>query len=255
MRIGGWLTFPVAAITIAVAVGCGSVETRSSEAPAQDPSTSVSPKLGSTDTTDAVPTDMGEASDPVPAAKEMSVFSRPRTEADVLPGGLDLPFRLECTEWHLAHGWCLGDPIPEESRLLLSGLGVTNLSLYAWPTTKGGVCLAFVGEGGGSCIRDFADGKTRVQYMGIDPDHTGSGYPSTFIGLVPDDVVAAQIQVDGVAQAAIVESNALFYELPDGSCTNWAFESLTVTYRDGSSNMVPIRWHAGPGNADKPCPT
>jgi hypothetical protein len=87
MRIGGWLTFPLAAITLAVAVGCGSVEARSSEAPAQDPSTSVSSTdtLGSTDTTEAAPTDIGVASDPVPAVKEMSVFSQPRTEADPLP--------------------------------------------------------------------------------------------------------------------------------------------------------------------------
>jgi hypothetical protein len=63
------------------------------------------------------------------------------------------------------------------------------------------------------------------------------------------------VQVDGVAQPAIVESNAIFYELPDGSCTNWAFESLTATYGDGSSNTVPIRWHNdGPGNAPAPCP-
>jgi hypothetical protein len=257
MRIGGWLTFPFAAITIAVAVGCGSVETRSSKAPAQDPSTSVSSTdtLGSTDPTDAVPTDMGGASDPVPAAKEMSVFSRPRTEADVLPGGLDLPYRLECAEWNLAHGGCLGDPIPDESRLLFPGLGVRNTSLYAWPTTTGGVCWAWVGEGAGGCIRDFADDKTRVAFMGIDPDHPGSGYPGTLVGVLPDDVVAAQVQVDGVPQAAIVESNGVFYELPDGSCTNWAFESLTATYRDGSSNMVPIRWHDGPGNTPAPCPT
>jgi hypothetical protein len=90
MRIGGWLTFPLAAIALAVAVGCGSVETRSSEVPAQDPSTSVSSidTLGSTAKTDAAPIDTGGASDPVPAVKEMSVFSQPRTEADVLPSEL-----------------------------------------------------------------------------------------------------------------------------------------------------------------------
>jgi hypothetical protein len=210
--------------------------------------------LGSTAKTDAAPIDTGGASDPVPAVKEMSVFSQPRTEADVLPS--ELSYRLKghegCPDAHLPVG-CPGDPLPEESRLLLSGLGVRSMSLYAWPTTKGWVCWAWA-EGAGGCLRDFADGKTRVAFMGIDPDDGGIGYPGTLVGVVPDDVKAAQVQVDGVTQAAIVEGNGVFYELPDGSCTNWAFESLAATYRDGTSNTVPIRWHHGPGNAPAPCP-
>ena len=83
MRITGWLRLPLAAMILAMAVGCGSVETRSSDSPVET--------LSSTDTTDPAPTDGGDASDSVPAVKEMSVFSRPRTEADVLPGGLGLP--------------------------------------------------------------------------------------------------------------------------------------------------------------------
>jgi hypothetical protein len=91
--------------------------------------------------------------------------------------------------------------------------------------------------------------------MGIDPDNEGIGYPATLVGVVPDDVTAAEVQVRGVAQAAIVESNGIFYELPDGSCTNWSFESLTATRRDGSSNMVPTKWHDGLGNTPEPCPS
>jgi hypothetical protein len=241
------------------------VDTRSSEAPAQDPSTAVSSTdtLGltgasdtaPTETSDAAPTDAGDASASVPAVKEMSVFSRPRTEADVLPGGLGLPFGMHCTEWHRAHGGCPGHAIGDESRLLLSGLGVRGMKLYAWPTMNGWVCWSWVGEGGGGCLHDFAQAPMRIAYGGVDPDHLGSGYPGTLVGVVADDVVAAQVQVDGVAQAAIVKSNGLFYELPDGSCTNWAFESLTATYRDGTSKTVPIRWHDGPGNTPAPCPT
>jgi len=112
-----------------------------------------------------------------------------------------------------------------------------------------------VGEGGGGCLHDFAETKTRIGYLGIDPDQPGSGHPGTLIGVVPDDVVAAQVQVDGVAQVATVESNGIFYELPSGSCTNWAFESLTATYLDGGSESTPITWHDGPGNTPEPCPT
>jgi hypothetical protein len=57
MRIGGWITFPLAVITLGVTVSCGSVDARSDRAPGQEPSTSISSTdtLGSTDT-DAAPT-------------------------------------------------------------------------------------------------------------------------------------------------------------------------------------------------------
>jgi hypothetical protein len=248
MRIGGWITFPLAAISLGVAVRCGNVDARSSEAPGQDSPTSVS----SSDTLDS--TDTTNAAQSGPAIEEMSVFSRPRTEADVLPS--ELSYLLQphaCTEWHRAHGGCLGEPLPDESRLLLSGLGVRSTSLYAWPTTKGWVCWARA-EGGGGCVRDFADAKaTRVAFMGIDPDNEGVGYPGTLVGVVPDDVAAAEVQVRGVRHAAIVDANGIFYELPDGSCTNWAFESLTATYRDGSSDTVPIEWHHGARELPETC--
>jgi hypothetical protein len=251
MPIGRWISLPLAAISLVITVGCGSVDTRLSSAGTTD--------TAPTETTDVAPTDTGDASDFVPAVEEMSVFSRPRTEADLLPGGVGLPFRMHCpdVDWFLrVHGVCPGEALGDKSRLLLSGLGVRDESLYAWPTSNGWVCWTWGREGGGACVSHFTEAdEMRVDYAGIDPDHTGSGYPGTLIGIVPDDVVAAQVQVDGVAQAAIVESNAIFYELPDGACTNWAFESLTATYRDGSSNTVPIRWHNGPGNTPTPCPT
>ena len=132
-------------------------------------------------------------------------------------------------------------------------------SLYAWPTTKGGVCWAWDQEGSGGydgaggCIRDFPQAEMRIVFMGIDPDDDGIGAPGTLAGVVPDDVAGAQVQVRGVAQAAIVERNGIFYELPDGSCTFWAFESLTATYRDGSSDTVPVKWHHGSSELPETC--
>jgi hypothetical protein len=247
MRICGWIAIAGAAMSLALAVGCGSTGTRSSGAAGQDPSTSVS----SVDT--APSTETTDAPHSVPAADEMSVFSRRRTEADVIPS--ELSYRLQpqtCTEWLRAHGHCLGDAIPDESRLLLSDLGVKKSSLYAWPTTKGWVCWAW-DEGAGGCLPDFAHGETRVAFSGIDPDDEGLGYPGTLVGVVPDDVAAAEVQVRGVGDTALVQSNGIFYELPDGSCTNWAFESLTATYRDGSSVSVPIEWHHGSRELPETC--
>ena len=89
--------------------------------------------------------------------------------------------------------------------------------------------------------------------MGIDPDEEGVGYPGTLVSIVPDDVVSAEVQVRGVHHAAIVESNGVFYELTDSSCTMRAFESLTVTFRDGSSTTDPLEWHHGGNELPETC--
>jgi hypothetical protein len=89
--------------------------------------------------------------------------------------------------------------------------------------------------------------------MGIDPDEEGVGAPGTLLGVVPDDVVAVDVQVRGEQQAAVVQGNGFFYELPDGSCTNWAFESFTVRYRDGSADTPPIEWHQGREELPETC--
>jgi hypothetical protein len=229
-----------------VLVGCGSADTRSSEAAGQDPSTSVSSVDASS------PTDTTDAPQSLPAVDDMSVFSRPRTEADVVPS--ELSYRLEvqrCSERERVRLGCPGDPIGDESGLLLSGLGVRRTSLYAWPTTNGWVCWAWA-EGAGGCLSHFTQ-EHRVPFMGIDPDADGRGYPGTLVGVVPDDVAAAEVQVRRVRRAAIVQSNGIFYELPDGSCTYWALESLTTKYQDGSSDTDPIEWHEGSSGLPETC--
>ena len=88
--------------------------------------------------------------------------------------------------------------------------------------------------------------------MGIDPDTDGVGAPGALMGLVPDDVSAVTVKIGGVEQEqpAVIKDNGVFYELADGSCSFWAFESLTTTYRDGTSDTVPLHWHIG----DEPMP-
>jgi L-ascorbate metabolism protein UlaG (beta-lactamase superfamily) len=115
---------------------------------------------------------------------------------------------------------------------------VRKTKLYAWPTTNGWVCWAWA-EGAGGCLHDFAHGESRTAFTGIDPDELGVGYPGTLVGVAPDDVEAAEVQVQSVRFAATVERNGIFYELPDGSCTNWVFESLTETYCGGGSHTRP----------------
>jgi hypothetical protein len=235
------------ALTTALALGCGAVNKSSSEGAGGDSSSSVS----------GVEDSASEAVDAprVPAANEMSVFARPRTEADVTPSEFSHRLRPEgrCTDWQRSNMGCLGDPIGDESRLLISPPSGTETNLYAWPTTTGAICWGWIG-GAGACAHDFARGDSRALFMGIDPDAEGVGAPGTLLGVVPDDVAAVDVQVRGEQQAALVQGNGLFYELPDGSCTNWAFESITVRYRDGSADTVPIEWHHGREELPETCP-
>jgi hypothetical protein len=103
-----------------VMAGCGESAVSSGKAAEGQPSSSVSSDEGVSATT---------ATDPpqsTAAVNEMSVFVRPRTDADVLPSRLSYRLRPKgrCTDWQRADFGCPGDPIADESRLLLSGLGV-----------------------------------------------------------------------------------------------------------------------------------
>jgi hypothetical protein len=240
MRSSTWTVVSIVALALSAGLilGCGATDDAMSKEAGGASSTSMIDDGSSTEAT--------EASQSVPAVGEMGVFSRPRTEADVLPS--ELAYRLEtapCTEWHGTHRGCMGEAKANESRLLMSGLGVREKSLYAWPTENGWVCFAWA-EGGGSCVSRFYRGKPRVVFLGIDPDREGVGAPGAIVGAVPDDVVGVDITTDGVRHPAILDRNGVFYELPDGGCTMAAFESLTATYRDGTSDTVHIAWHHGP---------
>jgi len=181
-----------------------------------------------------------------PAVDEMSVFSRPRTEEDVLPSSLAyLRKDHPCDDWLRSQDRCPGEAIADQSRLLLTNMGVGKNKLYAWPTTNGWVCWALA-DGGGGCVSHFRMEQPRIAYMGIDPDEEGTGGPGALLGIAPDDVVSADVQVLGVNHAATLESNGVFYELVDSTCTMRAFESLTATARDRSSGRMAIDWAHGP---------
>ena len=55
---------------------------------------------------------------------------------------------------------------------------------------------------------------------------------------------------------AIVQANGILYELPDGSCKNWAFESLTAPYVEGTPEKILttwITWHHGSSDLPDSC--
>jgi hypothetical protein len=112
------------ALSSGLILGCGAI---SDATPAEAPGASSTSVVDDRSSTDAT-----EASQSVAAVAEMSVLSRPRTETDILPP--ELAYRLESTPSQ-------GDAEANESRLLLSGMGVREKNLYAWPTEDGWVCF------------------------------------------------------------------------------------------------------------------
>jgi hypothetical protein len=170
----------------------------------------------------------------------MNVFSRARTEADVLPDEYSYRLRKpkgECEGWLREHDACFGEGVGEESRLVLADLGHTHANLYAWPTTSGGVCWA-TGRGMGMCTKHFT-AEDSAAFMGWDPDTPGTGAPLTFVGIVPDDVVAARVTIHGVDHDALVKDNGFFYELSDAADSCAPVDSVTIFYQDGSSDRIP----------------
>jgi hypothetical protein len=231
MRGAGWTVVSIAALALSsgLILGWGAISDATPAEAQGASSTSVVDDRSSTDAT--------EASQSAPAVAEMSVFSRPRTETDILPP--ELAYRLEGN--HVSQG----DAEANESRLLLSGMGVREKNLYAWPTENGWVCFAWA-EGAGACLPDFDSGAARAVLLIADQDGEGIGAPGAIVGVVPDDVVGADVTVEGVRHPAILDRNGVFYELPDGGCTMAAFQSLTAAYRDGTSETVRIESHHGP---------
>jgi hypothetical protein len=223
------------ALSSGLIVGCGATN--------RDASGGAGGASSSTALDDSSSTDATDGSRSVPAVDEMGVFSRPGAESDVLPK--EFAFRLkptDCTEWHRSRLGCMGEAVADRSRLLLSGVGSRAASLYAWPTTDGWVCFAW-DEGEGGCTPHFEG--SRASFLGIDPDEPGVGAPGSVVGLIPDDVVAVDVAVRGASHPATLGRNSFFYELPDGDCTVTAIDSLTITYRDGTSDTRPLEWGGG----------
>ena len=188
--------------------------------------------------------------DPVPdhpAALEMSVFSTPRTAADVLPP--ELAYRLVddmgCERRSRENfGGCVGKGLGDESRLLLSNLGARKTKLWAWPTDTGAVCWAW-DEGGGGCEVDWAFRELtgrRVGFIAVDVDELRAGEPTILVGVVPDDVAAVDVTVAGVLLPAAVSRNGMYFELPDSECALGDVEEIAVTYADGTLEKTPSDW-------------
>jgi hypothetical protein len=98
----------------------------------------------------------------------------------------------------------------DESRLLLSGLGRRDESLYAAPTVNGWVCVALGPHGGGGCAPELTNG---IQFQMLTAD-CGTKEPTVAYGLVANDVESVRLDMGSTEQEAVVGANGFFAELP-----------------------------------------
>jgi hypothetical protein len=134
-----------------------------------------------------------------------------------------------------------GAPLPGEARDLATGLGTVGDTITAFPTTSGAVCYMI--DGAGSCdnlekwpwntvgfafsIFSTRDGGTRI------------------FGIAADRVAAVSVEIEGVEHPAILENDALYYQLPPGVHES-DVEQVVATWRDGSVHSVPVGSHWNP---------
>jgi hypothetical protein len=126
----------------------------------------------------------------------------------------------------------------DKARMLMTGLGREQRSIFAFPTAKGRVCSELTNFSSG-CLDGFRS-RSPVAVTYGDPSATE---PGIVWGLAPDDVNAVSVIVNGSAHPAQLGKNAYFYQ---GSSSASAFEALVITFKNGQTKTVPIHYERVP---------
>jgi hypothetical protein len=174
----------------------------------------------------------------VPVRDAIPAFAAPAVASDSLPAAAAAEIADLATGQSAANpGARIGSTSAATSRLLLKGLGGSNVSLYGVPTDKGEVCTVFSAVyGSPGCFSRFT-ADSPISFDVRDVDAVGSGAPAIVDGLVPNTVSSVDVVVGGKAEAATLGKSAFFYELSDA--TQWP-DAILVHYRSGAQQSFPI---------------
>jgi hypothetical protein len=93
-------------------------------------------------------------------------------------------------------------------RVLRSGLGSSNATVYAFRSTSGSPCFILTGYGG-TCAQDPRDGMPGLHWT-IGGGHDST--PSVLVGIASDDVRRIELRIDGVTVPASLVRNTVFAE-------------------------------------------
>lgn len=228
--------FAVAATLLAVAAGCGSVESAPSGDREATPTTTepdharalLSFEKGGGSV--SVMWLLEEEPERVSVKKRYGVFRRSPTQRESelarrVAEDFSCSVALENDESE-EHG----EPVSDLTRILLSEIGPKGYDLVAQPTTVDTVSIGLFPGGGGSCgasppegftlSAELADNRTAIVY-----------------GIVPDGVEAVDLVIDGRRHSARFGENGYALEIPDAP--GKVLETMLLRHADGSITTVP----------------
>jgi hypothetical protein len=173
-----------------------------------------------------------------PPADVIAALQTPRTAADALTGAAAATAQgLSTGQAAVQSDLQPGGLDLGQSRRLLDGVGSSNVSLFAIPTSKGQVCTVFSAVyGTAGCTAGFTR-EAPISWDVRDPDQLGGGAPAIVNGLVPNDVASVSVSLDGTTHEATLQRNGFFYELP--STASWP-DAIIVGYKNGSTLKLEI---------------
>ena len=159
-----------------------------------------------------------------PAAEEMRAFNAPALPTAAVP-----PV-VAAEERSLPDSANLGEAVAGETRLLRSGLGKNRVRIYAFPTTKGGVCTVVTEATTiATCVPKFFPHQG---YTGWSL-YSGPSTPQTIAGIAADSVTAVEVVVNSRRVDADLKGNSFFWQSEDPALERKAVTALVVQQADG----------------------
>lgn len=142
------------------------------------------------------------------AVGQFGAFSDPRRSSDAVPARIaNGVASMNASQAAVSNDLYEGMENVDQSRLLLSHLGTMDISIFAYPTSKGRVCFTTSIGGGGCITRSEPNGWTEIV-----PPLVKSGSPIILAGIVPSNVTAVTVTIGSRTEAAQLGRNGFFYE-------------------------------------------
>jgi hypothetical protein len=130
-----------------------------------------------------------------------------------------------------------GEAIPGQVRRLGQDLGRNSVEMYAFPTTRGVVCI-FVAErtSAATCVDSLTPATGNVQW-GL---YEGVGAPVTVFGLAADSVTDVRVLLTGGAERAPLRNNSFFWQSGRSAITRDDVRALLVQQADGGVTRLDL---------------
>jgi hypothetical protein len=131
-----------------------------------------------------------------------------------------------------------GKPLTGKARDLLTGLGKTDDTITAYPTSTGAVCYMILGAGSCANLETWPWNTVGFTYSVFS---TQAGGVRVF-GIAADKVVSISVSIGDVSNPALLQNNAFYYQLPQSVDEN-DVQKIVATWNDGSTHSVPVNTH------------